>query len=71
MCLAVPLLLDWPGERYDVVTTLKDGVFPLVAAPFGKQATAARALVRTGSGEAPPPDAVSYTHLTLPTSDLV
>ena len=45
------------GERYDVVTTLKDGVFPLVAAPFGKQATAARALVRTGSGEAPPPDA--------------
>ena len=43
------------GERYDVVVELDDGVFPLVAAAEGKQALA-RALVRTGSGEAPPAD---------------
>jgi len=41
------------GERYDVVVTLADGVFPLVAAPFGKLTVAARALVRTGSGDPP------------------
>ncbi|AXG14415.1 multicopper oxidase family protein [Intrasporangium calvum] len=41
------------GERYDAVVTLKDGVFPLVAAPFGKQGQAL-ALVRTGAGAAPP-----------------
>lgn len=41
------------GERYDVVVTLADGVFPLVAAPFGKLAIPARALVRTGSGDPP------------------
>ncbi len=40
------------GERYDAIVTLADGVFPLVAAPFGKQGQA-MALVRTGSGEAP------------------
>jgi FtsP/CotA-like multicopper oxidase with cupredoxin domain len=41
------------GERYDAVVTLDDGVFPLVAAPSGKQGIA-RALVTTGAGTAPP-----------------
>lgn len=45
------------GERYDVVVTLGDGVFPLVALPYGKDGLA-RALVRTGSGEAPAVSAV-------------
>ncbi len=40
------------GERYDFLVTLKDGVFPLVAAPSGKSGVA-RALVRTASGTAP------------------
>ena len=42
------------GERYDVTVTLRDGVFPLVAAPFGKQGQA-MALIRTSSGSAPSP----------------
>jgi FtsP/CotA-like multicopper oxidase with cupredoxin domain len=42
------------GERYDVQVTLYDGVFPLTALAEGKNATAL-ALVRTGSGEPPPP----------------
>jgi FtsP/CotA-like multicopper oxidase with cupredoxin domain len=41
------------GERYDVTVTLDDGVFPLVAAPFGKDGQAAMAVVRAGSGDAP------------------
>lgn len=40
------------GERYDVIVTLKDGVFPLVADPMGK-ADIARALIRTGEGRVP------------------
>lgn len=40
------------GERYDVTVTLADGVFPLVAIPFGKQGQA-MALIRTGAGAAP------------------
>jgi FtsP/CotA-like multicopper oxidase with cupredoxin domain len=45
------------GERYDVVVTLKDGVFPLVAKPFGKTSGGqALGLIRTGSGTAPGPD---------------
>lgn len=44
------------GERYDVEVTLGDGVFPLVAAPLGKEGLA-RALVRTGPGRAPAADA--------------
>ncbi|NRE04389.1 oxidase, partial [Enterococcus faecalis] len=40
------------GERYDVIVTVKDGVFPLVAAAEGKNAQA-RTLLRTGSGAAP------------------
>ena len=43
------------GERFDLLTRLGDGVFPLVAVPAGKPgATPARALVRTGSGSPPP-----------------
>ena len=45
------------GERYDAVVTLKDGVFPLVARPFGKTSGGqAMALVRTGGGTAPGAD---------------
>ncbi|HEX8869036.1 MAG TPA: multicopper oxidase domain-containing protein, partial [Lentzea sp.] len=40
------------GERYDVLVSLLDGVFPLVALAEGKNATA-RAVVRTGSGSVP------------------
>lgn len=43
------------GERHDATVTLGDGVFPLVARPFGKDGRA-MALVRTGSGAAPGPD---------------
>lgn len=42
------------GERYDAIVTLGDGVFPLVAAPYGKEGQA-MALIRTGSGSAPSP----------------
>ncbi|NUR30225.1 MAG: multicopper oxidase family protein, partial [Catenulispora sp.] len=40
------------GERYDVLVTLADGVFPLVALAEGKNQTA-MALLRTGSGSRP------------------
>jgi len=43
------------GERYDVLVTLKDGVFPVVALAEGKSATA-RGLIRTGGGAVPPVD---------------
>ncbi|WP_017557043.1 multicopper oxidase family protein [Nocardiopsis baichengensis] len=43
------------GERYDVLVTLEDGVFPLVALAEGKDMTG-MAVVRTGSGEAPKED---------------
>jgi FtsP/CotA-like multicopper oxidase with cupredoxin domain len=46
-------LLLGMGERYDVLVTLVDGVFPLAALAEGKNATAL-ALVRTGSGSPPP-----------------
>ena len=42
------------GERYDVLVTLKDGVFPLIVLPEGKPGEAL-ALVRTGTGTAPEP----------------
>ena len=42
------------GERYDVVTTLKSGVFPFVASAEGKQ-DAGLAVVRTAAGRAPAP----------------
>lgn len=40
------------GERYDVIVTVRDGVFPLVAQPVGKS-NIARALIRSGSGDVP------------------
>lgn len=46
------------GERYDVTVTLEDGAFPFVAKPVGKTVGGqALAIVRTGSGAAPAPDA--------------
>ncbi|MFF4567950.1 multicopper oxidase family protein [Streptomyces sp. NPDC001435] len=50
----VDALLVGMGERYDVLVTLADGVFPLVALAEGKDASG-MALVRTGSGSAPKP----------------
>ncbi|MFI6849457.1 multicopper oxidase family protein [Kitasatospora sp. NPDC050467] len=47
-------LLIGMGERYDVLVTLADGVFPLVALAEGKDARG-MALIRTGAGTAPPP----------------
>jgi multicopper oxidase len=49
-------LLLGMAERYDVLVTLKDGVFPLVAYAEGKNATAL-AVVRTGAGPMPAPRA--------------
>jgi multicopper oxidase len=46
-------LLIGMGERYDVLLTLGDGVFPLIALAEGKDATA-QALIRTGGGSPPP-----------------
>ncbi|MDH6627722.1 FtsP/CotA-like multicopper oxidase with cupredoxin domain [Streptomyces sp. LBL] len=48
----VDALLVAMGERYDVLVTLGDGVFPLVALAEGKDA-GGLALVRTGSGRTP------------------
>lgn len=50
----VDALLIGMAERYDVVVTAADGVFPLVAAAEGKNAVA-RALLATGAGSAPDP----------------
>ncbi len=50
----VDALLIGMAERYDVVVTAADGVFPLVAAAEGKDAVA-RALLVTGSGSQPDP----------------
>ena len=44
-----------PGERYDAVVRLADGVFPLVAVAEG-QGAQALGVVRTGPGAVPPPD---------------
>ena len=49
-------LLLGMAERYDVLVTLDDGVFPLVAYAEGKNATAL-AVIRTGSGPMPPANA--------------
>ncbi|MFC8005060.1 multicopper oxidase family protein [Streptomyces olivaceus] len=48
----VDALLVGMGERYDVLVTLDEGVFPLVALAEGKNASG-MALVRTGPGSAP------------------
>ncbi|KUJ34856.1 multicopper oxidase family protein [Streptomyces sp. MI02-2A] len=50
----VDAVLVGMGERYDVLVTLADGVFPLVALAEGKNVSG-MALVRTGSGSAPKP----------------
>ncbi|MEV0946842.1 multicopper oxidase family protein [Rhodococcus sp. NPDC049939] len=47
-------LLIGMGERFDVVVTLGDGVFPIVAAAEGKQGQGF-ALIRTGAGQTPEP----------------
>ncbi|MGW1895453.1 multicopper oxidase family protein [Streptomyces sp. NPDC002004] len=48
-------LLIGMAERYDVLVTVKDGVFPLVALAEGKD-DRALALLRTGKGSTPPPN---------------
>jgi multicopper oxidase len=50
----VDALLIGMAERYDVIVTAADGVFPLVALAEGKNALA-RALLSTGKGAAPDP----------------
>ncbi|OIN80264.1 multicopper oxidase family protein [Mycobacterium malmoense] len=50
----VDALLIGMAERYDVVVTAADGVFPLVALAEGKGALA-RALLTTGAGSPPDP----------------
>lgn len=50
----VDALLIGMAERYDVIVTAADGVFPLVALAEGKNALA-RALLSTGQGSAPDP----------------
>ena len=50
----VDALLIGMAERYDVIVTAADGVFPLVALAEGKNALA-RALLVTGSGSPPDP----------------
>ncbi|MFI6864912.1 multicopper oxidase family protein [Streptomyces sp. NPDC050421] len=49
---ATDALLLGMGERYDVLVTAGDGVFPLTALAEGKKASA-MALLRTGGGAAP------------------
>jgi len=51
--LTTDALLIGMGERYDVLVTLADGVFPLVALAEGKK-PAAFALVRAGGGDTLP-----------------
>ncbi|MDY6871136.1 MAG: multicopper oxidase family protein [Actinomycetota bacterium] len=51
----VDAVLIGMGERYDVVVTAGDGVFPLVAAAEGKNASA-RALLVSGAGSPPAAD---------------
>ena len=48
----VDALLMGMGERYDVIVTAADGVFPLVAVAEGKNGSA-RALLSTGAGSVP------------------
>ncbi|MGW2034466.1 multicopper oxidase family protein [Streptomyces sp. NPDC001761] len=47
-------LLVGMAERYDVLITAKDGIFPLVALPEGKKGRAV-AVLRTGKGGGNPP----------------
>lgn len=50
------------GERYDAVVTVKDGVFPFVAVPFGKKGQA-MAVLRTAPAGAAPPATAKPTEL--------
>ncbi|ORW07740.1 multicopper oxidase family protein [Mycobacterium kyorinense] len=50
----VDALLIGMGERYDVIVTAGDGIFPLVALAEGKNALG-RALLATGAGSPPEP----------------
>lgn len=54
----VDALLIGMSERYDVIVTAGEGVFPLVAAAEGQEGQNAQALalLRTGAGTAPGPD---------------
>ena len=54
--VAADSVLVGMGERYDVIVTLGDGAFPLVAEAEGKRERGF-AIIRTGSGQAPTPDA--------------
>ncbi|WP_425562417.1 multicopper oxidase family protein [Microlunatus aurantiacus] len=54
--VTVDTLIIGMGERYDVVVTTGDGVFPVVAVPEGKPDPAAFALLRTASSARPPAD---------------
>jgi len=49
----VDALLLGMAERYDVIVTAGDGVFPLVAVPEGKKAQPGRALLSTAAGALP------------------
>lgn len=49
----VDALLLGMAERYDVIVTAGDGVFPLVAVPEGKNAVPGRALLTTAAGSPP------------------
>lgn len=51
--VTVDTLIIGMGERYDVVVTAADGVFPIVAVPEGKSDPAALAVLRTGPGALP------------------
>ncbi|WP_347125481.1 multicopper oxidase family protein [Microbacterium sp. SY138] len=53
--LEVDSVLIGMGERYDVIVTLSDGVFPFIAEAEGKRERAF-AIVRTGGGQAPAVD---------------
>jgi FtsP/CotA-like multicopper oxidase with cupredoxin domain len=55
---AADALLVGMGERYDLVVTLGDGAFPLVASAEGKKGQGL-AVVRTASGPQPAADAAS------------
>lgn len=52
--VSVDTLLIGPAERYDLMITAGDGVFPVVAVPEGKQDPAALAVLRTTAGTNPP-----------------
>jgi FtsP/CotA-like multicopper oxidase with cupredoxin domain len=48
--VVVDTLIIGMGERYDLIVTAADGVFPIVAVPEGKEDSAAVATLRTSRG---------------------